>query len=145
MNERMTGSDAFLWHMEDANTPMHTLKVVILDATRRRRSVTLDELALAVGSRLGLVPRSTQKVMAAPGFGGRPFWVDDPDFALRRHLDERTLPAPGDGRQLDALYGELATAILPRDRAPWAMTLVHGLEGGRQAVVVRVHHAIVDG
>ena len=25
------------------------------------------------------------------------------------------------------------------------MTLVHGLEGGRQAVVVRVHHAMVDG
>src|SRR5688572_18668385 len=129
MTERMTGSDAVLWHMEDDDTPMHTLKVVILDPSRRGRPVTLDELALAVGSRLGLVPRSTQKVVAAPGFGGRPFWVDDPDFDLRRHLDERTLLEPGDQRELDALYGELASGLLPRDRAPWAMTLVHGLEG----------------
>jgi WS/DGAT/MGAT family acyltransferase len=141
----MSGSDAALWHMEDRDTPLHTLKVVILDPARRRRQLTLDELALAVGSRLGLVPRSTQKVVSVPGFGARPFWVDDPDFALRDHLDERTLPAPGDAAALDALYGELASAFLPPDRSPWAMTLVHGLEGGRQAVVVRVHHAIVDG
>lgn len=145
MNERMSGSDAVLWHMEDERTPMHTMKVVVLDTTRRGRPLTLDELALAVGSRLGMVPRSTQKVVVAPGFEGRPFWVDDPDFDLRRHLDERTLLAPGDRRELDALHAELASAFLPRDRALWAMTLVHGLEGGRQAVVVRVHHAIVDG
>lgn len=145
MNERMTGSDAVLLHMEDEHTPMHTLKIVVLDPARRGRPLHLDELALAVGSHLGLVPRATQKVVAAPGFGGRPFWVDDPDFDLRAHLDERTLPAPGTQRELDAVYGDLASTMLPRDRALWAMTLVHGLEGGRQAVVVRVHHAIVDG
>jgi WS/DGAT/MGAT family acyltransferase len=131
--------------MEDERTPMHTMKVVVLDTTRRGRPLTLDELALAVGSRLGMVPRATQKVVVAPGFRGRPFWVDDPGFDLSRHLDERTLLAPGDRRELDALYAELASTILPRDRALWAMTLVHGLEGGRQAVVVRIHHAVVDG
>ena len=124
---------------------MHTLKVVILDPSRRGRPVTLDELALAVGPRLGLVPRSTQKVVAAPGFGARPFWVDDPDFDLRRHLDERTLPAPGDARSSTSCTASWRPSILPRDRSLWAMTLVHGLEGGRQAVVVRVHHAIIDG
>ena len=109
MSERMTGSDAVLLHMEDANTPMHTLKIIILDPSRRGRPVTLEELALAVGSRLGLVARSTQKVVAAFGFGARPFWVDDPDFDLRRHVDEQTLAAPGGTRELDDLYGQLAT------------------------------------
>jgi WS/DGAT/MGAT family acyltransferase len=145
MSERMTGSDAVLLHMEDANTPMHTLKIIILDPSRRGRPVTLEELALAVGSRLGLVARSTQKVVAAFGFGARPFWVDDPDFDLRRHVDEQTLAAPGGTRELDDLYGQLATTFLPRDRALWALTLVHGLVDGRQAVVVRIHHAMADG
>ena len=143
--ERMSGNDAVLWHMEDDETPLHTLKIVILDSSRRGRAVTLDDVALALGPRLGLVPRSTQKVLAPPGFGARPFWVDDPDFDLRAHLDERTLPGPGDARQLDDLYAELARTDLARDRSPWTLTLVHGLEGGRQAVVVRVHHALVDG
>jgi WS/DGAT/MGAT family acyltransferase len=141
----MSGNDAVLWHMEDDDTPLHTLKILILDPTRRGRPISLDDLALAVGSRLGLVPRATQKVVAPPGFGARPFWVDDVGFDLRLHLDERTLAEPGDAGQLDALYSELATGLLPRDRSPWAMTLVHGLEGGRQAVVARVHHAMVDG
>ena len=142
--DRMSGTDALLLHMEDDDTPMHTLKVVILDTARRGRPITLDELGLAVGSRLGLVPRSTQKVVAAAGFGARPYWIDDPEFDLRRHIDERTL-ATGAAAELDALYGELASVTLPRDRALWAMTLVHGLRDGRQAVVVRIHHAIVDG
>lgn len=144
MIERMSGSDAALWHMEDDETPLHTLKVVVLDTTRRGTPLTLDELAVAVGARLGLVRRATQKVVSVRGFGGRPFWVDDPDFDLRRHLDERTL-AVGDAFDLDALYSELGSTFLPRDRPPWSMTLVHGVEGGRQAVVVCIHHAIVDG
>ena len=143
--EHMSGSDAVLFHMEDDETPVHTLKVVVLDPSRRGRPVTLDDIALAVGSRLGMVPRATQKVVAAPGFGGRPFWVDDVDFELKRHLDERTVAAPGDGAQLDAVYSDLASEFLPRDRPLWAMTLVHGLEGGCQAIVVRVHHAVADG
>jgi WS/DGAT/MGAT family acyltransferase len=141
----MTGSDALLWHMEQADNPMHTLKVLILDPSRQGRQVTLDDVVAAVGPRLGIVRRATQKVVSAKGFGGIPFWVDDAEFELRAHLEERTLPAPGNSRQLEALYSELAMTPLPRDRALWSMVLVHGLAHGRQAVVVRVHHSLTDG
>ena len=43
--ERMDGIDALLWHMEHPDTPLHTLKVVILDTTQRGRPITLAELA----------------------------------------------------------------------------------------------------
>jgi diacylglycerol O-acyltransferase / wax synthase len=143
--ERMAGADAIFLHLERPDCPVHTLKVAVLDTSARGRPLALDEVRSAVGWRLGLVRRSTQRVVRAPGFGGRPFWVDDPDFDLDRHLGERTLEAPGDGEALDALYGELATRLLPRDRPLWDLTLVHGLAGGRQAVVFRVHHAVTDG
>jgi diacylglycerol O-acyltransferase len=143
--ERMSGSDALLWHMERPDQPLHTLKILVLDPGPRGRPITIDEVVAAVGPRLGIVKRATQKVVAAKGFRGIPFWVDDPDFELRLHIDERTVRAPGRARELDALYSELAMSPLPRDRALWAMTLVHGLEGGRQAIVVRVHHALTDG
>ena len=143
--ERMSGSDALLWHMEQPDNPIHTLKILVLDPGRRGRPISIDEVEAAVGPRLGIVKRATQKVVAARGFPGIPFWVDDPDFELRLHLDERTLPLPRTARELDALYSELAMSPLPRDRALWAMTLVHGLEDGHQAIVVRVHHALTDG
>ena len=143
--ERMAGADAIFLHLERPDCPVHTLKVAVLDTAARGRPVTLPEVRSAVGRRLGLVRRSTQRVAWAPGFGGRPFWVEDAAFDLDRHLSERTLPGPGDGAALDGLYGELATWLLPRDRPLWDLTLVHGLAAGRQAVVVRVHHAVTDG
>jgi WS/DGAT/MGAT family acyltransferase len=145
MSTRLSGTDSMLWHMERPDTPMHTLKIVVLDTSRRGRPVSLDDLATAVTAGLGLVPKARQRVRAARGFGGRPYWVDDPAFAVRDHLDEVTLFGAGDRSQLDAVCAELAERHLPRDRPLWAMTLVHGLAGGRQAVVVRIHHAIADG
>jgi diacylglycerol O-acyltransferase len=143
--ERFTGPDAAMLHLETPRTPMHTLKVLVLDTTRRRRPLTREEVVAAVGEHLGVVGRATQRVEQAPGFGGRPFWVDVPDLDVDAHVDHVGLPAPGGRSELDALCGELASTLLPRDRPLWAMTLVDGLDGGRQAVVVRVHHAITDG
>lgn len=142
--ERMTGPDALMLNMECATVPMHTLKIVVLDPSARGRQVALPELRAAVAPYLGLVPRATQKVYAAPGCGGRPFWVHDPGFDLDRHLEEVTL-ADGSRAGLDQLCARLAERHLDRSRPLWSMTLVHGLDGGRQAVVVRLHHAISDG
>lgn len=143
--ERMSGADALLWHMERDDTPLHTLKTAVLDSSARGAPVTLDELRAAVLARLGLVRRATQRVVTVRGFGGRPFWVDDDGFDIDAHLDERQIDAPGSRAELDRLHADLATATLDRTRPLWAVTLAHGLEGGRQAVIVRVHHALTDG
>ena len=142
--ERMTGPDAVMLHLERPTVPMHTLKIAVLDSLDRGRAITLTELRDAVTPYLGLVPRSTQKVMAVAECGGRPFWVHDPDFELESHLDEVTLDSPTRG-SFDELCARLAERHLDRDRPLWSMTLVHGLQDGHQAVVVRLHHAVSDG
>jgi WS/DGAT/MGAT family acyltransferase len=141
--ERMTGPDALMLHMERPNVPMHTLKLVVLEPGVRGQ-LTLADIRTAVAPYLGLVRRATQKVYSAPGCGGRPFWAPDPHFEIDHHLDETSLPT-GARDELDELCGRLAERHLDRTRPLWAMTLVHGLAGGRQAVVVRVHHAVCDG
>lgn len=142
--ERMSGPDALMLNMETATTPMHTLKLGILDTGRRGRPLGLDEIHTALAMHLGAFPRATQRVISIRGHRARPFWVTDNDFRLDRHLEEVTLQGAGDD-DFDELLAELATGRLPRDRPLWALTLVHGLADGRQAVVVRVHHAVADG
>jgi diacylglycerol O-acyltransferase len=142
--ERMLGVDAVFLHLETADTPLHTLKILLLDPTRRGRPIELSEVRAAVSTRLGLVARSTQKPVFLPGFA-RPFWVEDPDFDVSAHLDRLVLPAPGGRDELDALAAKLAATHLERSRPLWALTLVDGLADGRQALVVRVHHSIMDG
>lgn len=143
--ERFAGTDALLWHLEWPGNPCHTLKTAVLDPSRLGRQLTPADLRAALEPRLGLLPRLTQRVQAARRFRGRPFWVPDPEFDLDRHLDEIHVSAPGGRAELDELHSRLAATPLDRSRPLWAATLVHGLEGGRQAVVVRIHHAVADG
>ncbi len=142
--ERMTGPDAVMLHLERPTVPMHTLKIAVLDSLDRGRPITLPELHDAVAPYLGLVPRSTQKVVAVAGCGGRPYWVHDADFDLGAHLDETTLDSPT-RQSFDEVCARLAERHLDRSRPLWSMTLVHGLQDGHQAVVVRLHHAVSDG
>jgi diacylglycerol O-acyltransferase / wax synthase len=142
--ERMTGPDAVMLHLERPTVPMHTLKIAVLDSFERGRAITLAELRAAVAPYLGLVPRATQRVVSVAGCGGRPYWVHHPAFDLDAHLDEATLAAPTRAH-FDELCARLAERHLDRDRPLWAITLVHGLQDGHQAVVVRLHHAVSDG
>lgn len=143
--ERMTGPDALMLNMETPSTPMHTLKVAVLDTAERGRAISLAEVRSVLPGYLGMFPRATQRLEWLAGYGARPFWLSDNDFDVDAHLDEMSVQAPGGRDELDAVLADLAVRQLDRSRPLWALTLVHGLAGGRQAVVVRVHHAVADG
>ena len=143
--ERLSGPDALMLNMETRTTPMHTLKIAVIDTSRRGKPVTLRELEDVLPRYLGRFPRATQHLERLPAYQARPFWVRDKEFDIRNHLEEVTLPAPGRRTELDAVLAGLAVRQLDRHRPLWALTLVHGVTGGRQAVVVRIHHAVADG
>ncbi|WP_394827291.1 wax ester/triacylglycerol synthase domain-containing protein [Pendulispora albinea] len=143
--ERLRGFDAAFLHMERGDVQMHTLKVLVVDPARLGRPLALEDVHRAIEGHLDAYPRARQIVVAAPLFGGRPFWVSDPRFTLAAHLTERTVAAPGGQAELDAVLSELASQPLDRSRPLWDLTLVHGLAHGRQGLVVRLHHAISDG
>jgi hypothetical protein len=91
------------------------------------------------------VPRFRQRVVV-PTFGvGNPTWVDDPDFELSYHVRRHRLS--GDGSERELLDAAAILAMTPFDRAkpPWEATLFEGLEGGRAAYVLKLHHAVSDG
>jgi WS/DGAT/MGAT family acyltransferase len=141
----MAGGDAMLWHFERLESSPHTLKTVILDPAGLGRQITLDDLFRIFEPRLGLLPRTTQTVFSVPGFPGRPFWVPARHFDLSDHLDETTLPEPGGAGELDALHSHLVAKPMKLEQPLWSATLVHGLQGGLQAIIFRVHHALADG
>jgi diacylglycerol O-acyltransferase len=144
--ERLEGSDAILWHLEN-NTAMHTLKVLVIDWSRRGAPLSLDDLQKAIHDNIDRYPRARQKVVApVVRFHGRPYWIEARDtLDIRRHLDERQVVSPGGRRQFDDVLSDLAERRLPLDQPLWRITLVHGLDGGRQALVCQIHHAITDG
>jgi diacylglycerol O-acyltransferase len=72
-------------------------------------------------------------------------WVDDPHLNLDYHVRQTALPPPGSERQLRTLAARIFSQRLDRSKPLWEMWLVHGLEGGRFAIIGKSHHALVDG
>jgi WS/DGAT/MGAT family acyltransferase len=106
---------------------------------------TYGELREHLCERLQLLPRFGQKLAQAPLGLSRPWWVHDPHFNLDHHLRPIALTDPGDADQLRSLAARLFSERLDRDTPLWAMCFVEGLEHGRFALIVKVHHALADG
>lgn len=98
-----------------------------------------------IAERVPRIPRLRQRAVRIPLDLQRPVWVDDPSFDLDAHVRRAALPSPGGQAELDAFLGEVMARPLPPDRPLWEMVVVEGLDGGNDAVVARLHHAIVDG
>ena len=67
--------------------------------------------------RLPLVPRYRQKLRAIPLRIGRPVWVDDPKFDIRRHIHRIALPKPGGDTELADLMAWVMGQRLDRGHA----------------------------
>lgn len=72
-------------------------------------------------------------------------WVEDRDFDISYHVRRIAVPAPGDERELGILMERLHSNELDLGKPLWEMYLVEGLEGGRFAFYVKLHHALIDG
>jgi WS/DGAT/MGAT family acyltransferase len=74
-----------------------------------------------------------------------PLWVDDPDFDVIHHVRHVALPAPGGEEELGAMVGRIYSTPLDRSRPLWEAWVIEGLEGGRFCLLMKFHHASVDG
>lgn len=140
LNRRLTTLDASFLYTEKPNTPMHVGSVGMYEGYLSRQDV-IDVMA----SRLHLLPRYRQRVVFAPFGLAHPTWEDDPDFDLNRHVEEVTLPAPGDDRTLSVVGGQCHAQMLDREHPLWKLVVIHGHESGQTGLISMVHHAMVDG
>ena len=91
------------------------------------------------------MPRLRQRYLRVPLGLNHPVWVDDPAFDLDYHLRRVGCPAPGTMVELCELICELYAHPLDHSRPLWQVWVIEGLEGGRVAVLLLIHHALTDG
>ena len=139
----MTALESSFLSIERRALPMHVAGVVVFDASSG--PVTAKELRRLVTSRLSRLPRYRQRVGSRWAGLRRPEWVDVADLDVEAHLFHHRLRSPGGPSQLNDLCSRIHEELLPRDRPLWQIHLIDGLAGGRQALVIKTHHAITDG
>jgi len=145
--ERLSGLDDAFLGFETANAYMHVAVTAIFDAALMRTGaggIDIDRIRRHVASRLHLIPRFRHRLAFIPGTQD-PIWVDDDRFDLAYHVRHASLPKPGDQAQLRQRTAEMLERPLGRDRPLWEIWVIEGLEDDAFALLVKVHHCIVDG
>ncbi|ORA15491.1 WS/DGAT/MGAT family O-acyltransferase [Mycobacterium arosiense] len=144
--QRLSGLDAFFLHLESPTQPLNVCCVLELDPSTMPRGYTFDRFRAALWERLDAAPEFRLKLADSELNLDHPVWVDDDGFDLARHLHRVALPSPGGPKELADICGHIAGLALDRDRPLWEMWVIEGLHGtDALSVVVKVHHAVVDG
>lgn len=143
---QLSSLDVQFLNAETSTTFTHVGNVTVLDpAGAPGGQVTVEDLRTLIGSRLHLVAPLRWRLHQVPLGLDLPYWVDAGNVDLNHHVREVHLPAPGTDEQLGEQIARLAERPLGRDQPLWECYLVHGLAGGRQALYMKVHHAVIDG
>jgi len=144
--ERLTGLDAFFLYMETSTQPLNVCCVLELDTSTMPGGYTYGRFRAAMAKHVNALPEFRMKLADTQLNLDHPVWVDDENFQLRRHLQRVGVPAPGGRRELAEICAYIAGLPLDRDRPLWEMWV---LEGGARSdvvtVMLKVHHAVVDG
>ena len=138
MREQMGSLEAAFVGLETPGVEFVYACILELD-----REIDIDALREVLDHALDAVPRYRQRVVRR--WLRRPLWEDDPEFKISRHVHEARVAAPGGLVELEALTAALLATELPQAHSPWRLWTVHGLAGGRGAVIAMIHHALGDG
>ena len=138
--------DAAMVTAEPLSQPLHVAAVLILSPPDNAGPGYVGELyrrALAAADSID--PRLRRYPHRGVDTGGILVWRDVDSLDISQHCRRTTLP-PGAGRdEFWRLVGELHAERLDRSHPMWMSYLIDGLDDGRFAFYVKVHHAVMDG
>jgi len=138
---RMSDAEGLMWRLEkDPHLSSTFANVSILD-----RPPDVDRLRRRMERAATVIPRLRQRVHSTPANMSPPLWVEDSDFNIDFHVRRVAIPAPGTMRQLLDYVTLIVADPFDRTRPLWQFVVVEGLEGGRAALVEKLHHTIADG
>jgi diacylglycerol O-acyltransferase len=143
--ERLTGLDASFLYMETPTLHMHVAMTAVFDPSTVPDGYSFRRLRQLIHDRIPLAPVFQRRLVEVPFRLGHPIWVDDPDFDIDNHLRRAAVPSPGGMRELAEFAADISSRQLHRDRPLWEMWIVEGLEGGKIALVTKMHHSTIDG
>ncbi|OSC43243.1 WS/DGAT/MGAT family O-acyltransferase [Mycobacterium decipiens] len=138
---RISPIDLSFLLLERANRPNHMAAFTIFQKPRGQKS--------SFGPRLFDAYRHSQ---AAKPFNQKLKWLGrdvaawetvEPD--MQYHIRHIALPAPGSMQQFHETVSFLNTSLLDRGHPLWECYIIDGIEHGRIAVLLKVHHALIDG
>jgi WS/DGAT/MGAT family acyltransferase len=139
--DTMSGADALLWTIGRNPVLRPTvIAVMVLDkspdwATLQSRVTALTEI----------VPRLRSHAVVRPWGRGRPQFIEDRQFDLALHLRRMALPSGSTFRDVLDIAQTMGTTGFDPFLPLWEVVETDSFDGERAALIVKLHHSLVDG
>lgn len=142
MVERLSANDLMELASDVGPLPAQVAGLIVLEGAA---GLDPEQVRATLAARLGAIPRLRQRLVRPPLGCGRPYWAFAPASDPLDQVSVVRAPWPGGEPELLVVALERTAIALPPDRPLWAATYVTGLEAGRAAVVLVMHHVLADG
>lgn len=145
---RLSVVDLMFLRVESAAWPCHFGGLAVLDGTALPGApgrLPLDEIVEELDRRLVHAPQLRRRVHFPGPLLGRPLWVDDDRFDIRRHVHQAAVDPPGGDIELLDAAARICEGLLDRTRPLWELWFLTGLSDGRVGVLLKLHHSVADG
>jgi diacylglycerol O-acyltransferase len=143
--QRLSGLDASFLYLETSSQVLHVCGLLTLDGSTVPGGYTFAKLKEKLDERVRQIPAFRRKLHNPLWNVGHPVWIEDEDFDLDHHVHRIGVPAPGDRVELAELCAHIAGQQLDRAHPLWQLYVIEGLADGQIAVLLKMHHASVDG
>jgi WS/DGAT/MGAT family acyltransferase len=138
-DDLLSPDDAHILNLESTAITGHTLKLVVLEPGP---PLDVDALRPAVAARLSSQPRATDRVDTSAADAR---WVEATDFDIDDHVRRRVDGLTASRSDLWRIVSGLMSEHLDRRHPLWTFDVIGPLDDGREAIAVRIHHAMCDG
>lgn len=140
LNRRLSTLDAAFLYLEKKEAPLHIGSTAIFEG-----KLSYKNFVKHISDRLHLVPRFLQKIAPDPFNLGHPTWELAHDFDIKKHIFEIKQRKPVTHQELIDISGKVLSGVMDRSKPMWELYIVNNLEGGRSALITKIHHCMVDG
>lgn len=141
----LSGLDASFLYLETPSQVLHICGLLTLDGSTMPGGYSFVRFREKLAKRVADIPEFRRKLHNSPFNLLHPVWVEDENFDIENHVTRVAVPSPGDAETLADLCAHFAGQPLDRSRPLWEMYVIEGLPGDGLAVLMKIHHATVDG
>ena len=140
LNHRLSSLDSTFLYLEKPESALHIGGTSIFEG-----QISHSEVIKHIDARLHLIPRYLQKIVPDPFNLGHPTWENDRDFDITKHIFHIKNKKAVTQNELMAVAGKVLSGVMDRNKPLWELHIIENVEGGRSALISKIHHCMVDG
>lgn len=141
---QLSEADALFIAGDTETTYNHTAGLMILDPSGLK-TFDFPHFRRYMSKRIGEIAQFRWRLHEVSGGLDRPYWVEIDDFDPATHIRRAAVPSPGNPQEVADTASMIFSRHLDRRKPLWEIWFIEGLANGRVAVMLKLHHCMMDG